>query len=79
MDAVGVPLAHYRTHSSAGVRVTCRDCKLHRDLPLESVIERLEARGVGGERTGIVELAQLVRSPCTRCGGRRFVTAPCWG
>lgn len=75
--APGVPLSHYRQHG-AGVRLTCRDCKAHRDLPLEAVIGRLEARGVGGERTGIVALAQLVRGPCPRCGGSRFVTAPAW-
>jgi hypothetical protein len=74
----GVPLGHYRSHRGAGVRVMCRDCKLHRDLPLEAVISRLEARGVGGAHTGIVALAELVRTPCQRCGGRRAVTAPCW-
>lgn len=77
MDQRGVPLAHFRRHC-AGVRVTCRDCKAHRDLPLEPVIERLVARGVGDERTGMVELAGLVRTPCRRCGGRRFVTGPAW-
>jgi hypothetical protein len=75
LDKPGVPLAHYRQHR-AGVRLTCHNCQLHRDLPLEAVIERLKARGVGGERTGIVELSGLVRAPCPRCGGRRFVTAP---
>jgi len=75
----GVPLAHYRTHRGAGVRVTCRDCQFHQDLPLEAVIARLEARGVGGPQTGIVELAAFVRAPCARCGGRRMATAPCWG
>jgi hypothetical protein len=74
----GVPLAHYRSHRGTGVRVTCRDCQLHHDSPLEAVIKRLEARGVGGAQTGIVELAALVRAPCSRCGGRRLVTAPCW-
>ena len=71
----GVPLAHYRQHR-ASVRVTCRDCQLHRDLPLEAVIERLVARGVGDENTGIRSLAGLVRRPCGRCGGKRFVVTP---
>jgi hypothetical protein len=71
----GVPLAHYRQHR-VDVRVTCRDCMFHRDVPLDAVIARLEARGVRGEQTGIVELASLVRAPCSRCGGRRFVTGP---
>jgi len=73
----GVPLAHYRQHR-AGVRLTCRDCQLHRDLPLEAVIARLEARGLGGAHTGIRSLSGLVRRPCGRCGGTRFVTAPAW-
>jgi hypothetical protein len=74
-DPAGVPLGHYRLHR-ADVRVTCRSCLLHHDLPLEAVIARLEARGVGSKRTGIMELARLVREPCSRCGGRRFVTGP---
>jgi len=75
MDPPGVPLAHYREHG-AGVRLTCRDCQLNRDLPLEAVIARLEARGVGDAHTCIRSLAGLVRAPCRRCGGNRFVTAP---
>ncbi|HVN00387.1 MAG TPA: hypothetical protein VMT68_09240 [Caulobacteraceae bacterium] len=75
MDRRGVPIAHLRQHG-AGVRLTCLDCLLHRDLPLEAVIVRLEARGVGGRATGIREAAQFVRQPCSRCGGRRFETAP---
>jgi hypothetical protein len=71
----GVPLADYRPLGAA-VRLTCRDCKQHRDLDLEAVIERLEVRGVGDERTGIRALAGLVRRPCARCGGWRFVTTP---
>ena len=74
----GVPLAQYRG-GLADVRITCRDCQLHRDLPLEAVIARLEARGVGGAQTGIRALAGLVRTPCARCGGTRFVTAPAFG
>lgn len=73
--APGVPLAHYRQHQ-AGVRLTCRDCLLHHDWPLERVIERLTARGVGGERTGVREVARHVRQPCERCDGRRFTTTP---
>jgi hypothetical protein len=71
----GVPLAQFQ-RVGAGVRLTCRDCLFHADLPLEVVITRLEARGVGGAHTGIVELAGLVRGSCAHCGGRRFVTAP---
>ncbi|MFI4933033.1 MAG: hypothetical protein ACHP7N_00275 [Caulobacterales bacterium] len=73
--SAGVPLGHYRT-LGAGVRLTCRDCQLHRDLALEAVIARLEARGTGGAATGIRQLAGLVTRPCERCGGRCFVSAP---
>ncbi|MFI4973734.1 MAG: hypothetical protein ACHP84_04245 [Caulobacterales bacterium] len=52
MTPAGVPLAHYRQHR-AGVRLTCRDCMKHRDWPLEAVIARLEARGVGGANRGV--------------------------
>lgn len=76
-DPTGVALGFYRDQG-ARVRVTCRDCQFHRDLPVDGVIGRLEARGTGGASTGIVALARLVRSPCRRCGGRRFVTAPAW-
>jgi hypothetical protein len=74
-DPRGVPLVHYRQHG-AGVRLTCAGCMFHRDLPLEPIIARLEARGVGGAGTGMVELAHLLRQTCPRCGGRQFTTAP---
>jgi len=67
----GVPLAHYRDHG-AGVWLTCPDCVNHRELPLEAVIRRLIARGVGSAATGIKEVAGYVNRPCPRCGGRRF-------
>jgi len=73
-DPPGVPLGHYR--GQAGVRFTCLGCMRHRDLDLETVIAGLEARGVGGARTGIRAVAGLVRKPCERCGGVRFATAP---
>ena len=47
MDSRGVPLAHYRDHG-CGVRLTCRDCMVFRDLPLQPVLARLAARGRGG-------------------------------
>ena len=71
----GVPLAHYRQHG-ASVRLTCLACMQHHDWPLEAVTERLRARGVGGETTGVREAARHVRSPCGQCGGSRFETAP---
>ena len=71
----GVPLAHYLANGDS-LRLTCRDCMLFRDLPLEPVIARLEARSVGGGHTGVIEVAGLVRAPCPRCGGRRFNSAP---
>jgi hypothetical protein len=74
-DNPGVPLGHYRTHG-AGVRVYCWGCYASVDYPLEAVIGRLEARGVGGAHTGIKAVAALIRQPCKRCGGTRFDTSP---
>jgi hypothetical protein len=71
----GVPLDDYRKHS-AGVLLTCLDCMQNRSFDLETVIRRLEARGVGGGSTGVRAVAGFVREPCTRCGGRRFETRP---
>ena len=39
----GVPLGHYRQHR-ADVRLTCLDCMMHHDWPLEAVVA-LKARG----------------------------------
>jgi hypothetical protein len=73
--APGVPLAHYRQHG-AGVRLFCLDCLGHRDLPLEPVIARLKARGLGDSTTGIKAVAGFVSRPCPQCGGVRFETSP---
>lgn len=74
-DDPGVPLGHYRDHL-ADVRLYCRDCSLSRDLPLEAVIARLRARGVGGENTGVRKVARYIRKQCPRCQGSRFETLP---
>ena len=71
----GVPLAHYRQHG-AGVRLFCLDCLANRDLALEPVIQRLKARGIGDEKTGIKAVAGFVSRPCPKCGGARFETSP---
>ena len=71
----GVPLAQYRD-LGAGVLLTCMDCIHRREFPLEFVINRLAAQGVGGGWTGIKAVAGFVRDPCPRCGGRRFDTSP---
>ena len=71
----GVPLAHYRQHQG-GVRLICSDCEASRAPPLEPIIARLKARGVGGENTGIRAVAQFVREAYPQCGGQRFETWP---
>lgn len=74
---MSVPLAHYLQNDRCrGVRLTCLGCMNHRDIPLDVVIARLQARGIGGGETGIRQVAQFVREPCPKCGGRRFETAP---
>lgn len=74
-DSPGVPLAHYRQHG-ANVLLTCIDCIDRRELSLEAVIARLEARGFGDETTGVKAVAGFVTEPCRRCGGGRFETRP---
>jgi hypothetical protein len=71
----GVPLAHYRQHDGA-VLLTSLDCVHRRTLPVEAVISRLTARGLGDEGTGLRAVAGFVREPCPRCGGSRFETRP---
>ena len=56
--------------------LTCIDCIDHRVLPLEALIDRLRARGLGDETTGIKAVAAFVTEPCRRCGGGRFETRP---
>ena len=71
----GVPLAMYRKNR-ANVLLTCLDCFWRQTIDREKLIERPEARGVGGEHTGIKAVAQLVTRACPRCGGRRFDSCP---
>jgi hypothetical protein len=40
------------------------------------VVERLKARGLGDERTGIRAVASLAERPCARCGRMRWETRP---
>lgn len=76
-DRDGVPLAHYLEHlPEYGVRFICRDCNLTTDVPLVDVVDRLKARGLGDERTGIRALARLATRPCSRCGSKRWETRP---
>ena len=75
----GVPLAHYlQHHPEAGVRFTCDACQASHDVPVARVIERLKARGLGDERTGIRAVAKLAAQPCARCGAMRWETRPGW-
>ncbi|MBI1682397.1 hypothetical protein [Caulobacter hibisci] len=71
----GVPLAHYRQHK-ADVLLDCDNCMLSRSIPLEIVIERLNARGLDGENVGIREVARYTKGPCPRCGKRAWSTRP---
>lgn len=73
----GVPLSHYLEHEPGqAVRFECRDCQLAFEVPVAEVVGRLKALGVGGEATGVREVARHVRRPCARCGGLRFETRP---
>jgi hypothetical protein len=59
--AFSVPLAHYRQHR-ASVSLQCLDCMEYRTFDLEAVIRRPEARGLGGEQTGV----EAPRSLCAQ-------------
>jgi hypothetical protein len=71
----GVPLKDYR-HVRANVLLICNECQLQRTFDREEVIARLQARGAGGENTGIREVAQHVKEPCPRCKGVSFESRP---
>lgn len=72
-----VPLVHYlEHHPRAGVRFTCQACQASHDVPVAAVVERLKARGLGDERTGVRAVARLAERPCARCGATRWETRP---
>lgn len=73
----GVPLRHYlRDHEGVGVRFTCLGCQKSFDVPVAKVVARLEARGLGGEETGVCEVARFAERPCARCGATWWNTRP---
>lgn len=72
----GVALHEYR-QPGADVLLICESaCTYTKVLPLEEVIARLNARGLDGERVGIVELAKYTTQACPQCGRRAWVTRP---
>lgn len=71
-----VPLGHYRPLGPRmGVEFRCRACDAWYEVPLEDVIARLQARGVGGPETGVRAVSALAERPC-QCGSLRFMTRP---
>lgn len=74
-DEPGIPLKGYR-EIGANVLLICNGCQLRRCFDREEVIARLEARKVGGENTGIREVARFVNEPCPRCKGQDFESRP---
>ena len=75
-DTPGVPLGRYRSLGPRmGVEFRCRACDAWFEVPLEDVISRLQARGVGGPDTGVRAVGRLAERPC-RCGSLRFTTRP---
>lgn len=73
----GVPLAHYvELHAGTGVRFTCLNCMAIHDVPMDRVIARLKAAGLGDEATGIKTLGHNATEPCARCGKVFWDTSP---
>lgn len=73
----GVPLGAYRRNFDGfGVRFICTACQASHDVPIERVLARLQARGLGGEATGIRDVARRAARPCRRCGAMRWETRP---
>lgn len=71
----GVPLSKYDPESF-GVRFDCSSCRDSFDVPLLEVIDRLKARRIGDEHTGIRAVATLSTKPCSRCGAVKWMTMP---
>jgi hypothetical protein len=72
----GISLSHYLEHAGCAVRFTCEACQASHDVAVPAVIDRLKARGLGDEQTGIREVAQLAERPCARCGAMKWETRP---
>lgn len=73
----GVSLSHYlEHHPEAGVRFHCCACQASHDVPVPAIVERLKARGIGDERTGIRAVAALADRPCARCGALAWESRP---
>lgn len=72
----GVPLARYLADPEMGVRFECLACIDSFDVPTAEVVEKLKARGLGDERTGIKAVGWLSTTPCRRCGAVRWETRP---
>lgn len=60
----------------AKVQLRCAACSWRRTYEPERLIERLEAKGVGGAGTGIMLVARHVTWPCPGCGRKRWETGP---
>lgn len=75
---IGVPLISMLEHRDILIAIACNGCTARSLLPPLRVIERLIATGRGTAATGLIELAQKVRGPCRKCGGRRFSTTLVW-
>lgn len=76
-DEPGVPLSHYlHAHEGVGVRFTCEACQYSHDVPVGQVVERLKASGLGGEETGVREVAKFSTRRCAKCGAVRWETRP---
>ena len=69
----GVPLIAYATHApETRVEVACCACLLTIAYSPIEMIQRLLKSGRGDGNSGVHTLAERIRGPCRRCGGRQF-------
>ena len=74
----GVQLGHYLDdHPEVDVALSCPSCGRGRALPMAGVVQRLTALGRDPRTTGIREIAELVKAPCS-CGACKWESGPRW-
>jgi len=75
----GIPIAYYlANHPETAVELACAHCNNRKVVPFAEMVEQLKARGLGDENSGILEIGPMMKAPCMRCEGVRWVSRPWW-